>query len=117
MLTFISSPYSDSDPSIVEQRAWVVQQCAIWLFNAGHYPISPILIGHSIVSHVKLDEAGWINYSLVLLETCEVVWILRLPGWERSAGVNAELNKAIELGKVIKFVDYIDYTFIVLEEK
>ena len=39
-----------------------------------------------------------------MVNKCDVLAVLTLPGWRESIGVTYEINLALELGKTVKYI-------------
>ena len=50
----------------------------------------------------------WQGYDTAILTNCEKVIVLRLPGWQESTGVQAEIKLATEMGLPIDYIDFTD---------
>ena len=48
----------------------------------------------------------WEGYDRLMIECCDDVIVLRLPGWETSTGVQAEIKIGKELEIPVEYVDY-----------
>ena len=106
-MIYLASPYSDPDPAIMEQRFDLVCRKAGELMNAGEVVYSPIAHCHPIAVRVGLPRNWefWHKFDREMLRCASEVRILRLPGWETSAGVKAERDIAHELGIPINEID------------
>ena len=61
--------------------------------------------GHALVDYgLPPDWAFWQRLDCELLRRCDEVVVLMLDGWESSAGVQAEVRLAGELGKPVRYV-------------
>lgn len=91
-LMYVAAPYSDPDPAIVKGRMAVFDEVVADLLRRQNYfPISPLL-NHPIVAQhtVPGDWEFWQHYSRRLLGRSDILGIIQLPGWEKSAGVSGE---------------------------
>lgn len=106
-MLYLASPYSDPDPAVREERFVAVCRKAAELFRAGFHVFCPIAHTHPIAVHGGLatDFAGWSRYDSEMLGKCIRLVVLRLPGWEGSVGVSAEIALAREWGMPVEFVD------------
>lgn len=110
-LIYLAVPYSDKDPAVQEARFNIVNKVAAKLMAEGKYIFSPISHTHPIALAGKLpgDWQFWEGYDRCILSCCCKLTVLRLPGWEKSTGVQAEIKIATELGIPI---DYIEHEWI-----
>lgn len=109
-LLYLAAPYSDPDPIIRLSRYHEANLAAARIMAAGYGVISPLSMGVTITASCpgKLgsDWEIWKNVCLRMLEQCDTFCILTLPGWEKSIGVQAELEHAKALGLAICFVSF-----------
>jgi len=107
-LTYLAAPYSHKEHHIRVARFMLINKYAAKLMAEGRYLFSPISHTHPIA------EAGvlpcywlyWEGYDRVMIECCDDIIVLRLPGWETSIGVQAEIKISKELEIPIEYVDY-----------
>lgn len=106
-MLYLSSPYSDPDKTIVEQRFDAVCRVAGRLMNEGKVVYSPIVHCHPIAERLDLPRTWefWEKFDREMLTMANEFYILRLPGWEKSKGVAAERKIAQELGLPITEID------------
>lgn len=102
-LWYIASPYSHPDPEIREQRFDAVcRECSLVL-QSGIFVYSPIAHTHPIAlaGSLPTDWEFWKEFDTKMIEACDMVCVLMLPGWKASKGVTAEIKIARGLGKQI----------------
>jgi hypothetical protein len=106
-LIYLASPYSHSDPAVKESRFRDVCKVAARLMAEGYYIFSPIAHTHPIALAGSLpgDWQYWAGYDREIIKNCKFVLVFRLNGWEESAGVQAEIKLAKELGIPIEYLD------------
>lgn len=98
-LIYLASPYTDKDTKIETKRfklAAKIAGKAMDKFKVDIY--SPIAHGHTIDKAAKLKWTAeqWYNYSFRMLEHCDEIWVLDIPGYPASKGVQRELMLAKE---------------------
>lgn len=95
-MIFLSSPLAHADPAVSERRILETRQACAILAERGEHFISPVLMGESYGSllRVDVDHAWWMARCLPLLEACTEVHVLPLPGWSESRGVEIEVATA-----------------------
>ena len=99
-LVFIATPYSHSDPTIVEQRRKTVGNVCARLIEKGVHPISPGLYGLSLMEFKAKEDTSWESWSdlcIAILKKCSAMFIIDVKDWEKSNGVKGELEKALLL--------------------
>jgi hypothetical protein len=105
-LVYLAVPYSDDDPSVREWRFEQANLAASVMMRAGLHVFSPISHTHPIAKAgtLPLGWDFWEGYDRAILQTCAAMVVLKLPGWERSAGVAGEIKIAGELGIPVSYV-------------
>jgi hypothetical protein len=57
-----------------------------------------MLAGNIVFSFWKEQDLSFVNW-------CDELWIVMLPGWQKSVGVTEEIQEAIRLGKKIVYLE------------
>lgn len=109
-LIYLASPYSHPDAEVREERFRAACRAASVLMSRGHAVVSPIAHSHAVCVHSAggldaLDAALWQRQDAPLLAAASEVWVLLLPGWTQSAGVQHEVKEAARTGKTVRAVD------------
>jgi len=111
-LIYLACPYTHKEHYMMVARHMLVNAVAAKLMASGKYVFSPISHTHPIA------EAGangnplprgwdyWEGYDRRILSCCDRIIVLRLPGWETSTGVQAEIKIGQEMGMPVEYVDY-----------
>ena len=105
-LVYLAAPYSNPDPSVVQARYEAVNRVAGGLMREGLVVFSPISHSHPIDATFEKPE-GWDFWKVQdfgILELCERLLVLPLPGWRDSVGVNAEIDYAESLNIPVTFL-------------
>lgn len=104
-LSYLACPYSHPDPAVRHRRYDAVTRMTRLLLQEGRFAYSPL------THNVPLDSLGprgdwetWKSFDHLMLERCDQLLVLQLPGWEESEGVKAELAYAQELGKPVEML-------------
>jgi nucleoside 2-deoxyribosyltransferase len=104
-MIYLASPYSHPDPTVREQRFRAACRLVAAFLRAGMLVFSPIAHSHPLVEFgLPTDWRFWERYDRAHLERCDEVVVLMLDGWKESAGVQAEVRIARELGKPVRFL-------------
>lgn len=94
-MIYLASPFTHSDPAIVQQRVMYATKKAAELMNQGYDVYSPITFGECVVRHgCQIDHERWLNHGLNMLKLCDELWIYCQQGWAESEGVVTELQYA-----------------------
>jgi hypothetical protein len=106
-LVYLASPYSDSDEVVVQERFELVSKKAAELMMDGMIVFSPIAHCHPMATYGVLPThwAFWEKYDRAILSCCHKVIVLKLVGWEKSTGVQAEIKIALEMGLPVEYID------------
>ncbi len=106
-LTYLATPYTHKEHYVMLARFTIVNIVAAQLMSQGEYIYSPISHTHPIAeaSCGKLPRGWefWEGYDTAILTNCEKLVVLRLPGWETSTGVQAEIKIASKMGIPIEY--------------
>ena len=108
-LVFISSPYSHKDPEVMELNYELVSKFVLKLINSGVNATSPIAYGHPLVKLGKLPSSWefWEEFCLSFLERSSKMIVYKIPGWENSIGMKAEIEFAEKNNIPIEYVEYV----------
>jgi len=94
-MIYLAGPYTHKDPAVVEARYQAHREACIELMKKGFVVFSPIVHGHNLLpelNHWKHDD--WISWDFGILKKCDMIYVLKLEGWEQSRGLEAELEFA-----------------------
>ena len=105
-LIYLASPYSHIHPHIMDRRHAAVCKAAANFLVSGHTIYSPIAHMHPIqeIAELPTDWDFWERFDTIMLQRCQRVWVLQIPGWDQSKGVAAEIAIAIGLGLPVEYV-------------
>ena len=108
-LIYLAGPYSSPDEFVRLGRFDALNAMAGRLMGLGFFIYSPISHTHPIATagSLPLGWDFWEQYDRVILGCCERLLVYKLPGWEESKGVAAEIEIAKELGLPIDYIEYI----------
>jgi len=104
---YLACPYSHQQKWI---REWRVEEATIKaaeLMSAGNLVFSPLSHSHLISEYCVVDPCDhdfWLRQDLWILDICDEVHILCLDGWEKSKGIQTEIEYAIEKDKKIFYI-------------
>ena len=107
-LIYLSSPYTSGGTitgDIAADRVEDTKEMLFTLMDIGVAVFSPIVCGTAL--HPYADDKGhswWMNWDLKMLRKCDRVAVLALAGWEKSLGVQMELELATILQKPIYLI-------------
>jgi len=80
---------------------------AAFLMKTGATVLSPIIQGHVLASKYDMpcDHEFWLKHDLEMLKKCDEMYVIDLPGWEQSVGVQREIEEAGRLGIPVVFLE------------
>lgn len=107
MIIYLASPYTHIQPEVREERYQLTMAAvAHHLPRERHAIFSPIVYCHEMAKQFNLptDFLFWETFNFRMLSQCACLWVLQLPGWEESAGVQGEINFAKQLGMTIQYL-------------
>lgn len=110
---YLSSPYSHHDAEVREARFVAACRAAAKLIQEGLVIYSPIAHSHPIEVHgMKQIESSafWKRQDVPMLRHASELLVLRLPGWEDSAGIKWEVEMANDLYLPVSYMDPIQET-------
>ena len=111
-LIYLASPYSHPNPAKRQWRYELACKVAALLMRDGHLVYSPIVHSHPLTRfRLPAEWDYWRRLDEEMLRRCDALAVLRLPGWEQSVGVQAELALAKELGLKIGFVERLAWSW------
>lgn len=102
-VAYLSCPYTHPDPRVQKMRLCAANWVAYDLFKNGVYVYSPLT--HNIPINnlgVHGNWVTWKDFDHSMVARCDRLIILKLPGWEVSKGVAAEVECAKQLGLPIE---------------
>ncbi len=109
MLVYLASPYSCKTKEEREERFTLVCRKAAELMLAGYHVFCPIAHSHPIEVHGMDHIEGhdfWLGQDFAVLEHCEQMFVYKMPGWEFSRGVAAEIQFCNEMYIPITYIDF-----------
>lgn len=93
---YVASPYSHSDKDIMTARYKLNEFASAYWTWQGCCVYSPLIHFHKMAKHYKMPTSFdfWNKNNYSMLRHAEKVFVLELPGWTRSIGLNAECDIA-----------------------
>lgn len=102
-LVYLASPYTDHEEEYFQK----VSAKASELMNQGIMIFCPIAMSHPMSIYGKLpgEWEFWEKFDRIYISLCHKLIVYRLPGWEMSKGVQAEMKIAKEFNIPIEYID------------
>lgn len=117
-ISYLAAPYTDPNPKIKRMRSTLVTWMAYEFMQQGIYVYSPL------THNVPIDNLGmhgdwqkWRDFDCSMLARCDRLIVLKLPGWEQSKGVTAEIEYATKLQLPIEKIDVAEEKVQMVMEK
>lgn len=107
-MIYVAAPYNHLDSSVVQLRIEQLYEYLGILMMDGNHATSPLFM-HEIVTRFKdipTSYTYWETYCLHTLNLCDEMYVLKLPGWESSKGVRAEIDFCERNLIPITYVDF-----------
>jgi hypothetical protein len=106
-MIYLASPYSHSDPAVVQARVEAAGTCTVNLMVQGYIIFSPIIHCHDIATRLSLptDHEFWRRYDISMLRLADAMFILDIDGWQESKGLKEEIVFANSAHIPVSFVN------------
>lgn len=106
-LIYVATPYSKYAAGLNEAA---IDACVVTgeLMRHGFTCVSPIAHSHFVAEYAgldKLDYGIWIPQNEPLLYASNCIAVAKLPGWDVSIGVKAEVNWADKNSRPVVYLD------------
>jgi len=107
-LYYLATPYSSYSQGLDAAFEEACKATAE-LIRRGMAVFSPIAHSHYVAKLGNLDLLDhkiWLPLDLVVLRACDVLIVLKMPGWQESHGVSQEIKYAEELCKPVIYMTW-----------
>jgi Domain of unknown function (DUF1937) len=103
---YLASPYSHTDPDVMHARYLDARDALAWLIKQRLWAYSPITHCHEIAIQHTLprDAEFWWDYNRLMILNSRGLMVLRIDGWQHSAGVTRERDYALDLKLPVKYL-------------
>lgn len=104
-MIYVAGPYYDKDPSVIQMRMDVIYEVMAELTKRGEVAVSPMLM-HPIAVKYELPNTFefWDKYSFELLSKCDRMIVVQMEGWNKSRGVEAEIEYCYIRGIPVEYI-------------
>ena len=105
-IAYLATPYSHTNPDIQRYRYAAITWIAYKLIKSGIHVFSPVT--HNVLSDdfdIVIDYEPLMDFNFEMLSRCDKLLVVKLPGWEKSKGVAAEIDCAQNLGTPIEMLE------------
>ena len=105
-LVYLACPFRDPDLTIRKKRCAAAHYMAAQLISQNYYVFSPLTHNELLIDLVvDAPKERWLEFDFAILAICKKLFVLKLPGWETSYGVQKELEFARSTGMPIVELD------------
>ena len=112
-MIYLATPYSHPSAAVMEARFVAACHVAGALMARGEVVFCPIAHSHPIQTRCPLpgDLKFWVRQDFAHMAYCDKVLVVKMPGWEESKGVAAEIARALRLGIPVEYMEYLPALF------
>lgn len=106
VMIYISLPYSHENKFVRKYREEIARIYFSTLVAEGKVATSPILTGCIAEQYINFDNVPysfWMELSEAYIKSCTELHVIMLAGWRQSTGVIWEIQRAKELGIIVKY--------------
>lgn len=107
-LIYLATPYS-RHPAGLECAHKQACKAVAALLKKGTAAFSPIAHSHPVAEHGGLDPLDhdvWLPFDRPIMEAADELWIVQMPGWDDSYGIEQERKAFQSAGKPIKYLTW-----------
>lgn len=108
-VAYLASPYSHPDADVRHQRFVAACETAARMMAQERIAVfSPVAHGHPIADHGRLpamDHVFWMEQCLPFIGMADELVVLKLDGWDESAGVRSEIQQAGVMRIPVRFIE------------
>ena len=93
-MIYLASPYSAGEPGLSLHRFQMTQYYTAKYMKLGNPIFSPIVHCHDLATKFGMPTTAqyWKTYNEAFLQKADQMWILALDGWDKSFGVQMEVD-------------------------
>jgi hypothetical protein len=104
---YLASPYSHSNKQIEQLRYEAVSKVCARLARSGAHVYSPIAHWHPIAISYRMptNHLYYKDMNKEMITLSSGVWILMLPEWNESKGVQEEIKFAQSIGRKVTYIN------------
>lgn len=100
-MIYVASAYTHKDPAVREARFKIVRDWVMSEIKAtGLSLFAPIAYTHEYARDfgMPFDAKFWYNFNKGFIIPCSEMWVLMMPGWKDSVGIQGEIDLCNQLG-------------------
>jgi hypothetical protein len=109
-LVYLASVYSQGNATVNKRTRRFKHVCrkAAELMEQGYNVFCPIAHSHPIEVHGMTEVHGhdfWLKQDFAVLEKCSKLLVYCMPGWDKSVGIQREIEFADLMGIPVEFLE------------
>lgn len=106
-MIYLAAPYSSDSQELVKDRMYCVNLAFANLSYKGKIVFSVLSMTHTAATKHGLpgDAVYWTKVNFQFLKNCSELYVLCLPGWAQSKGVQREIKWAKQFHIPITYID------------
>ena len=114
---YLAGPYSHENPRVMAIRETLLTVTAAYYIERGYNVFSPITESSEYQRRGGLKGCWdfWGERDKQIISKVDEVWVLNLPGWEKSIGVSAEIEFANSIEIPVYHIKYTQLVFEILD--
>jgi len=120
-LIYLAGPYTHKNKEVVKQRIDEYAMAVAYFINSAPnlFLFSPILQCFHVANQHELphDFTFWAQRDFFMIKKSSAMWVLTLPGWEKSYGLSQELEYAESIKRDILYVLQESTDFVVTDTR
>jgi len=120
-LIYLAGPYADPNADVREERVNRYAEAVAYFINNAEqlFLFSPILQCSHVANRHDLphDFSFWAQRDFFMIKKSSAVWVLTLPGWEKSYGLSQELEYAESIKRDVLYVLQESTEFVVTDAR
>ncbi|MCI1035741.1 uncharacterized protein DUF1937 [Raoultella sp. BIGb0149] len=114
---FLACPYSHVDEAVVNQRFNSCNQVAAAIIESGNLVFSQVTLSHPInqvMRHTAKQDIGkrWAPVDAFFMGVVDELIIVDLPGWDKSIGIQREIEFFEQRGQRVSLWSEVEDEFI-----
>lgn len=110
MYIYVASPYTHDDPKVMLHRMLEAMKYTASLISDQKWAYSPIVHCHNMARtyNFPVDHTFWAAFDAAMIVPCKEVHVLQIEGWDKSKGVQHEIEFCRLIQKPMKFAYWND---------
>lgn len=104
---YLATPYTHVDYYVRIERYEAALAVSARLVQQGDVVYSGIVLFHPVCERFDIAPTWdfWKDYLEKVIPRCDVVVVVRMPGWEKSSGIKAEVDCARRHNIPVEYID------------